>query len=1059
MMSVLLVMYFLYLGLQSPVNCLIHEPYAFDGKEIPASSSNSSSQWANSTQSYGDTEQSVNRENVEEEDFLSNIANHDQVEINYDVQKTVAKQESDDSFPVVVNSSLVETTFELFEGSLNINVSVATDFDAAEEAGTLEEASSLVVGEDGTSTAVDIGQIDESPTEEATVTWPLYRDIRLPNTVRPILYEVTLTPHIYYGDPTEFWFESDTMIHVNTSTDTDMIYIHSVDHAVQNVSLTDVEANETCPGYTWVRQNTNREMLEIKSACTLTAGREYILHINSTSSMSESLRGFYYSPYKEGYQTKYIFTTMMEPTDARRVFPCFDEPDFKALFTFKIRRQRHLTAVTNLPRRTTLGPDLINGTEYYTDVFDDHGGVMMSTYLVAVAVGELESLNSSVNGTLFRTWSRRGTVNKTRYALEMGIKFMEFFENYFQIPYSLPKEDMLAVPTMSFSGMEHWGLITYRENSLFYEEGVSALTDMEWTTVLIAHEIAHQWFGNLVSPYWWDDLWLNEGFATYMMFLAVDRVMPSWNLINKLITDVRGVHMAMGVDDVVTSHPVYVAVYDPVEINRIFDLISYAKGGALIRMMNFFLGEETFRQGLTHYLKKFSYKTATHNDLWNALSEQAQLDNVTCQDVKSIMDEWILEENFPVVTVTRIDDVTLELNQSAFLQTEEGRRNRSEVHWKIPFVYTTDVESNFNKEFDDIAWLIEDSLRVTDPLLANASWIIGNVQQYGFYRVNYETDNWHAIVNQLLKDHSVIHSINRAQIINDAWNLASAGLLDFSIALSTLDYLDMETDYVPWRAALRAFSYVRTALQLTPIYGRFQSYMKKKLTRVYYDSVEATEHYDRLEYTLIAENACEYEMPACIQDATDRFIAWENDDNISIDPDLKDIVYCTGVRTKGYEAWNLVFRRFLQEQSTTEKRFLLHALTCVDQPWMIISLADTAMTTSEFSKTERVDLLIYLSTSPVGRLLSWVILEDNWDFILKEYGEDVNLLSGIIDSVTKSYNTESERRRVENFIKDREEVLGNAYPSLKGAVRRTKAKIEWMDKYYDKIKTWLAEQE
>ncbi|XP_060602695.1 aminopeptidase Ey-like isoform X2 [Ruditapes philippinarum] len=878
----------------------------------------------------------------------------------------------------------------------------------------------------------------------------MYNKIRLPYTLLPSLYNITIQPFVYGDNPKDFTFACEVVIDLDCIESTDYILIHSMDHNISYISITNKTGTTELVDWWYIE---DIEMVQIRSLYTLTAGVHYTIYIRSVSRMSESLRGFYYSPYKEREQTKYIFTTMMEPTDARRVFPCFDEPDFKAVFIFNIKRKEELKSLTNLPKRLTVGPD---NDGYYTDIFDEPRNVPMSTYLVAIAVGDLDYLESTVNNVTFRTWCRSKQTNKTRYALEIGMKFMEFFEDYFQIPYSLPKEDMIAVPTMSFSGMEHWGLITYRESKMFYEEGISSLDEKEGIAIIIAHEVAHQWFGNLVSPYWWDDLWLNEGFATYMMFLAVDRVLPSWNMVNKLIVEPRGVHNVMQMDDdTFTSHPVYVHVDNPDEINRIFDLISYAKGGSVIRMMNFFLGEDTFRKGLTRYLRKFSYKTATHNDLWSSLSEQAVIDKHTYTDVKAVMDTWVLEANYPVVNIARVNSSTIQLTQSAFLETEEQRVTRSHVIWKIPFVYTTDVENNFDKTFADITWISNKTAHVTDKKLENVDWIIGNIQQYGFYRVNYDDDNWNALLRQLRTDHTVIHPINRAQIINDAWNLARAGLLDMQIALKTLDYLDVEYDFVVWKSALRELEYMRSLLQLTAIYGHFERFMRERLEKTYFHAADAVDHYNRLQYSMVSKIACKIGLKACIDDAMDVFTAWMQDDNLSVDPDLKETVYCTGVEHGDEEAWNHVLSRYFASESTSETNFLLHALTCTQKPWLIMRLAEMLFHTDIFSKTEKVSVMIDLSDSPVGRLLAWHILEENWDTILKQYGDNINLISGIIFAAARPFNSRSEVNLVKSFI-DRNTNVGGFKGEFLGVIDFVEGNIELMDTHYDTIKAWLT---
>ncbi|WAR05645.1 AMPN-like protein [Mya arenaria] len=579
----------------------------------------------------------------------------------------------------------------------------------------------------------------------------------------------------------------------------------------------------------------NVEMLHIKLNKPLKKGARYKLTINSKSKISNGVMGFYASPYmeKETCKEKFVFTSLMEPTHARYVFPCFDEPDFKAVFTMTIKRLGHVTSVMNLPLRKTIGPD-VDG--FFIDVFDQPQDVKMSSYLVALGIAELEYIE----------------------AYYKDIRFLEFFEDFFQIPYPLPKLDAITVPDMSFSGMEHWGLITYKESAVVYDPPSSE--QIVWQTSLISHEIAHQWFGNLVSPYWWDDLWLNEGFATYMMYMATEAVMPDLDMKNRVAIDYRGIQNVLRTDQKTTSHPVYMPVYHPQEIQDIFDLISYAK----------------------RYLIRHSSDTATHNDLFAALSEQAVDDGLDVTDVKSVMDTWILEQNYPVVTI-EITDSSVCFNQTAFLETEEGRMNRSHITWKIPVTCTSSEHTDFDQKPADIIWLNEKRECVEDSKWSSADWVVCNLKQIGFFRVNYANENWRHIIGQLKKDPLAFHTINRAQIINDAWELQRAGLLDIEIALQTFEYLDLETEFAPWWAAIRELNTLSDYLKLTPKYGLFQNFIKKKMKAMYFKSGSKSSIKEKLLHSLISKHACKYELEACVDDALDLYKEWIADDNISCD--------------------------------------------------------------------------------------------------------------------------------------------------------------------------------
>ncbi|CAG2205200.1 Aminopeptidase N,Glutamyl aminopeptidase [Mytilus edulis] len=407
----------------------------------------------------------------------------------------------------------------------------------------------------------------------------------------------------------------------------------------------------------------------------------------------------------------YLAATQLQSTDARKMFPCLDEPDMKATFSMTIIHQEQYTALSNMPEETV---------QYLTS---DPGYVKL------------------------RVWAQPKKINQTEYALQIGEEIYEYFTDYFGINDIVPKSDHVAVPDFSGGAMENWGLVIYRETALLYDPELSSTENKLMVTLIVAHEIAHTWFGNMVTMKWWDDLWLNEGVASLLMYFAMDHLYPDWDIMRYL------------------RHPVSTPISTPDDIAQTFDTISYSKGMAVLRMLLGFVGWEDFKQGLRLYVTKYQFKNAEMDELWDQFSEAVN----HRYDIKYIMNTWTRQMGYPVITITcEGDDYVLQ--QSRFLldgNSSFGAPSIYDYKWVIPFTYMTEEHSDPNNA--SIVWL--DMGSATIPKQEN-SWILGNVYYTGFYRINYELSMWQSLAAQLNRDHTVFPESNRAGLIGDALNLA-----------------------------------------------------------------------------------------------------------------------------------------------------------------------------------------------------------------------------------------------------------------------------------------------
>ncbi|XP_025415668.1 aminopeptidase N-like isoform X2 [Sipha flava] len=901
-------------------------------------------------------------------------------------------------------------------------------------------------------------------------------DVRLPRDVVPESYNLRIVPYLWPDDrgASNSTFDGQVSIVVNVTAPVDNITLHAVDLNVTECLVTrhpKMVLNEhvmMADSFFIPIQETqldlSKQFFIIKFKDMLEADYQYTIYIKYTGKFQDNMEGFYKSSYRVANETKnrWIAATQFQPTDARKAFPCFDEPALKARFTLAIARPQNMRSISNTGLKMAVNlPKLPSPlSSYEWDAFEET--VPMSTYLVAFIISDFEYLSSET----FRVWARSEVLSHTHYARDIGPRILKFYEEFFSIPYPLKKTDLVALPDFAAGAMENWGLVTFREIAMLYNEGVSPNSQKERVATVIAHELAHQWFGNLVTPDWWSDLWLNEGFATYIEYVGVDHVEPKWKMEEQFI--VAGIQSVFLMDSLKSTHPISARVSRPEEINELFDCISYDKGASVIRMMDHFLTRHVFRKALTKYLNSKAYKNACQNDLWDALTEQAHKDRVMDKTltVKDVMDTWILQPGFPVVNVTRnYEEDTLIVSQSRFL-LHDSKNDQFNNFWWIPLTFTTSSKLDFSVTKPSYWFKPEELMLITETGISSKDWVLFNINETGFYRVNYDSRNWNMLIEYLNDpdSYSNIGTINRAQLIDDAMSLSRAGYLSYQTSLDLTKYLYHETEYVPWKSAYRSFTYLHQMLIKTAIYDKLKAYVLHLISPMY--KITGFADNPRDDQLVIYKRfsllscACELGHSDCVRNAVAQFQNWRSnpqpEKNNPISPNLKAIIYCTAISYGSEEEWDFAWKMYKMTTVASEKDLLLDALGCSRETWILARFLSYALQSNSSIRTQEISKVFYALTNKVaGQEVAWNYVRDHWRELKSTFVTGFSTMSEIIKSATYHFNTKNDLIQLWQFYKDEEEYLGSAKRSVLQSIENAQANVNWMEKNFKTISNWL----
>ena len=786
---------------------------------------------------------------------------------------------------------------------------------------------------------------------------------RLPAGATPNRYDIRLRPAL--DDST---FIGTVSIQLDVAIETDTFVLNAAELTIGECSV-----NGT-PATAELVEEADR--LIVRTAAPIATGSA-TMDISFAGILNDKLRGFYRSTYNDANGAEQVIaTTQMQSTDCRRAFPCWDEPEFKAVFGITLDIADGLNAISNGPEIERVTTEENNDGRRTVIRFADT--MTMSTYLVAFIVGQLEmTAPTDVNGSPMRVVHIPGKSHLTDFGMDVGVFCLKWFEEYYGIPYPSDKVDLAGLPDFAAGAMENLGCITFRESLLLVDPATSTQNEQQLVVDVVAHELAHMWFGDLVTMRWWNGIWLNEAFATFMEIAACDAYRPDWERWTSFGLERSA---AFDVDALDSTRSVEFEVRSPADCEGMFDVLTYQKGGSLLRMLEQYLGEQTFREGVSHYLGLHSYKNTETNDLWDAI------ESTSGEPVRRIMDSWIWQPGFPLITVTISDDGTsIELSQQRFLLNPESATDPTEQMWVVP-VHVSNGGTTTT--------VLLDSTHTTVALADPAAPVIVNAGGHGFYRVAYDA-TLRARLAGALGD---MNTLERYSLVDDAWAATVGGSLSSVELLTFLEEFGDEREHAVWQAiviALRGISRLIDDDALPAFQLRVRTLVQPALAELGEPQADESDLAAKLRGLLLSTAGVLGRDEFVIDLCRDLLESSTEPDN-AVDPELVAAATSVVAATGTVADYERLQHGFLTASTPQEQLRQLYALTEFDDEALILRTCEFALTDNVKTQNAPFVLRMAMANRRHGAA-AWGFIKDNWEHANKEF--PTNTISRMVDSV------------------------------------------------------------
>ncbi|CAL1686825.1 unnamed protein product [Lasius platythorax] len=870
---------------------------------------------------------------------------------------------------------------------------------------------------------------------------------RLPNHTKPLFYGIKLNPHL---TPNNFTFDGEVLVSIEILSSTRTLMLHTKKLIIDK-NATFLKTKDGFNFYipTAYDYNNLTEMLSLEFNVNLLTGY-YILYLKFTGVLNDRPYGFYRSSYiNDAKNTVWFAGTSFMATYARAAFPCWDEPALKATFKIAIKHHTNYTVLSNMPISEESEIDESDG-KIWTH-FEE--SPVISTYLVSFLVSDLRNIRNS--DKTINVWSRSNAISLASFAHEVAQKAaieLERYTNHSSV--QVAKIDHVALPDLSNKAMESWGLITYREATILYNEHSSSIDTLYRIASNIIHQSSHQWFGNAVSPTWWTHIWMNGGLAEYFKYYITDKIYKDWQFLEFSVS--KMFNLILIIDSFEYVRPLNFEPNTPEEINSKFSLTDDRKASLLLRMLSHCLSVNVFHTGLAKYLEKHKYGVANPEDLWSALQdafdESAMPQNKF--KIQKVMDTWIGQKGYPLVTVVRDQHGKTKITQEYFRPHEKmsARKNSNSTatinkKWWVPINFATRTNPDFSST-SVTHWLSPEAEELIIEDIDPEDWIIANIQQTGFYRVNYDPTNWLRIANYLdSENYTKIHVMNRAQIINDAIYLMLSHKLDPRIFMDITKYLRRETDYIAWYPMFRVLEDVTTFF----LYNEGGELLKPYVLDLMNNIIETIgtqdrpndDYFTKVTRHAILNDACTYDHPLCLREAHAQLITYLENPMLANTTSFqkKEWIFFNGIKQANETVWNKLLYLYTNNSEPT-----LYCLGHSKNLTIIKKLLN--MTISEDSPIAKEDAfrVIYSVLNGDFPNVDMVI-----DFIMNHWDKLATILdnpTSLLFNIAWHVNSRKQIEKMKAF-------LDNLEMEVPQTIKHQERNIELTEAIVNKIRLWL----